>query len=71
MATRQAVYETDDATVWHVVEDDRSEHWETKVGIQKTLLWETEVRAMSHVRQWEGEARHDRLHQQNPRGDYR
>lgn len=68
MAPRDPIYENRDATVWHVVEDDGSQHCETKVGIQKIFRHESEACAISHVQMWEGDARHDRLHQENPRG---
>lgn len=63
MAKREATYETDDATIWQVVEADGAEHWETQVGIQRVLRFETEAEAIAHVRKWEGEALHDRSYQ--------
>ncbi len=61
--SKQITYENSDATVWEVTEDDGSTHWETKVGIQKILRFDSEEDALAHVRRWEGEARHDRYHQ--------
>ncbi|WP_404417824.1 hypothetical protein [Brevundimonas vesicularis] len=59
---REVIYENRDATVWCVTGEDGAQHWETKVGIQRVLPFETEEKALAHVRLWEGEARHDRLH---------
>lgn len=67
MTTREATYENDDATIWCVTEPDGTMHWETKIGIQKVLRFETEAKAIAHVNLWEGEARHDRQHQENAR----
>ena len=67
MPTRNVIYKTDDATVWHVVESEGIEHWETEIGIQKILVFDTEAKAMAHARLWEGDARHSRLHQESAR----
>ena len=47
-------------TLWRVTDDEGGTHYETKVGDQRLLRFETEAKALAHYNLWVLEVRKER-----------